>query len=59
MPKESETSRKIIAAVKAVDKLIKDTKRNVNEVISAGLALREDLKATKDKLGGDHKEDKC
>jgi hypothetical protein len=35
MPKESETSRKIIAAVKASDKLVQDIKKDIGQITLA------------------------
>jgi len=45
MPKESETSRKIVAAVKAADKLVQDIKRDAGQIALATKELGDVFKS--------------
>lgn len=49
MPKESETSKKLTKAIKAVDKLVQDIKRDVGEVISGAAEVKELFQNIKEK----------
>jgi len=55
MPKESETSQKMIAAVKAGDKLVRDVKKDVAQLVIATRELGGVFKSFlgKDKNEGD------
>jgi hypothetical protein len=56
MPKESETSRKIIAAVKAGDKLVQDIKKDAGLIVLATKELGgifKEFLGKKDNQGGD------
>jgi hypothetical protein len=48
MSKESETSKKFTRAIKAVDKLVQDVKRDIAEIISGAAEVKELLQNIKD-----------
>jgi phosphoglycolate phosphatase-like HAD superfamily hydrolase len=58
MPEESEKSRRVTKAIKAVDKLVRDVREDVDDILLAADGVKELLTDLKDKFkkGDDTKE---
>jgi hypothetical protein len=52
MPKESEVAKRITRAVKAGDKLVKDIKTDVAQLVAAANGIKEVFDDMKNKLKG-------
>ena len=50
MPEESESSRRITKAIKAVDKLVRDVREDIDDILLAAEGVKELLADLKDKF---------